>query len=299
MAFKSIYAPSSKKPHMQDRKDGGAFPILTILQYNFSIVSWILVGASLQALAVYLFSSGRYVLLISTTLLAAKITRSLLQASKLAPNPYLKDVIPGRTTALLPDENSGEVETASSRKIAVLHLGAKSNHPFGYFAPQFSKVGDWVNKMSNDMDSGKVSGFMGQTTFHRLDERGAPEVTLISYWDSIESLWAFAHGDLHREAWQWWEKIIKANGYVGINHEIFEADAQHWENIYVNFQPTMMGATTHLRRGGKTLEGGVVSDQWISPLVDARRGKLAKSSGRMGREVSQYDANRVAKERYE
>jgi len=54
-----------------------------------------------------------------------------------------------------------------------------------------------------------------------------------------------------------------------------------------------------LRRGGKTLEGGVVSDEWISPLVDARRGVLAKSSGRLGREVSQYDANRVAKELYE
>ncbi|KAK5084855.1 hypothetical protein LTR70_007756 [Exophiala xenobiotica] len=295
MAFTSIYQPSSKKSNIQDSK----FEILNVLRYNFSILTWILVGASLQALAVYLFSSGRYVLLISTILLIAKITRTLLQAYEITPNPYLEDVFPGRTTALLPNEETGEIETASSRKIAVLHLGAKSNHPFGYFAPQFSKVGEWIQKMNEGFDYGTTKGFLGQTTFHRLDERGAPEVVLISYWSSVEDIWAFAHDDLHREAWQWWEKTIKENGYVGINHEIFEADAQHWENIYVNFQPTMMGATTHLKKGGKTLEGGIVPDQWISPLVDARRGKLAKSSGRMGREISKYDANRVAKELYE
>lgn len=299
MAFSSIYTPLSEKPHMQDLKEGGSFPLWTVIRFNFSVVSWILVGASLQALAVYLFSSGRYVLLISTTLLIAKIARTLLHTYYVTPSSYLKDVIPGRTTALLPNENTGELEAASSRKIAVLHLGARSNHPWGYFAPQFSKLGHWINKMNEEMDSGRAKGFMGQTTFHRLNQQGTPEVTLISYWDSIEDLWAFAHDDVHREAWQWWEKTIKQNGYVGINHEIFEADAQHWENIYVNFQPTMMGATTHLKRGGKALEGGIVPDQWISPLVDARRGKLAKSSGRLGREVTKYDENRVAKELYE
>jgi len=295
MAITSIYPPSTKKSSIQDRRFEG----LTVLQYNFSVITWILVGASLQALAVYLFSSGRYILLVSTLLLSAKIIKTLLQAYSVTPNPYLQDVFAGRTTALLPNQETGEIETASSRKIAVLHLGAKSNHPFGYFAPQFKAVGGWLDKMNEGFDYGTTKGFLGQTTFHRLDERGAPEVVAISYWNSIEDIWAFAHGDLHREAWQWWEKTIKENGYVGINHEIFEADAQHWENIYVNFQPTMMGATTHLKKGGKTIESGVVPDQWISPLIDARRGKLAKSSGRMGREISQYDANRVAKELYE
>ncbi|KAK5944749.1 hypothetical protein PMZ80_001949 [Knufia obscura] len=297
MTFTSVYAPFSKKPQIQDFS--GSSPLATALQINFSFISWILVGASLQALAVYLFSSGRYVLLISTIVLVARIARSFLQYYNVLPNPYLEGVIPGRTTALLPNKETGEVEKASARKIAVLHLGAKSNSPLGYFAPQFATVADWLHKMDKENDSGRVSGFLGQTSFYRLDERGAPEVVALSYWDSIESLWAFAHDDLHREAWMWWEKTIKDNGYVGINHEIFEADAQHWENIYINFQPTMMGATTYLKKGGKTLEGGVVPDQWIRPLIDAKRGPLAKSSGRMGRDLSQYDANRVAKELYE
>lgn len=252
----------------------------------------------MQALAVYLFSRGHYILLISTVLLLAKLANTLLQAAGITKNPYLEGVIPGRTTALLPDDSTGELTTASNKKIVVLHLGAKSNHPFGIFAPQFGKVGDWVTKMNDEMDAGKTNGFLGQTTFWRMDPKGAPEVNLISYWESIEDLWAFAHSGTHREAWQWWERTIKDNGYVGINHEIFEADAQHWENVYVNFQPTMMGATTHLVRGGKKLEGGVVDDKWISPLVDARRGPLAKSSGRMGRPITGYDGNRVAKDEY-
>lgn len=59
----------------------------------------------------------------------------------------------------------------------------------------------------------------------------------LSYWRSIEDLHAFAHAPLHREAWTWWEKTIKAHGFIGVNHEIYEADRGHWENVYVNFQP--------------------------------------------------------------
>ena len=143
MAIKSIFQPFAKRPHMQDLSGGSWISIENVLRYNFSIYTWILLGASLQALVVFLVSSGRYVLLISTVLLFAKVSRTLLQAFNFAPNPYLEDVIPGRTTALVPDED-GNIATSGSEKIAVLHLGAKSNHPFGYLAPQFAGVGDWV-----------------------------------------------------------------------------------------------------------------------------------------------------------
>lgn len=152
--------------------------------------------------------------------------------------------------------------------------------------------------MNEEMDSGKVKGFLGQTTYNRQDQRGVAELCLISYWESVEDLWAFAHSGTHRECWQWWEKTIKQNDCVGINHEIFEADAGHWENVYVNFQPTMQGATTYVRRG-KTIESGVVAEEFVSPLVDARRGKLARSSGRLGREISKLDNSRVGKEIYD
>lgn len=285
---------------MQDRLIGKTFSTTVLFQYGISPLSWALIGASLQALAVYLFSSGRYILLISTLALLFKLANMLLQAYNVIPNPLLENVIEGRTTALVPDQETGEITTAAGEKIVVLHLGAKSNSPFGFFHSQFQKVGEYLEDMNTIMDKGDVNGFLGQTTFFRQDERGATEVVLISYWRSIEDLWSFAHSGVHREAWTWWEKTIKQNGAVGIHHEIFEADAKNWENLYVNFQPTMMGATTFLRKkNGEKLQGGVVADEFVSPLVDARRGKLAKSSGRMGREITKFDETRVAKERYE
>ena len=36
----------------------------------------------------------------------------------------------------------------------------------------------------------------------------------------------------------------------------------------------------------------MIDDEWIIPLVDARKGKLAKSSARLGRDPIKYDADR-------
>lgn len=60
-------------------------------------------------------------------------------------------------------------------------------------------------------------------------------------------------------------------------HEVFEAPAGMWESVYLNTQPTMMGATKILRRDGKEGE-----KEWISPLVDASGGELRSSHGRRG-----------------
>ena len=75
--------------------------------------------------------------------------------------------------------------------------------------------------------------------------------------------------------------MVKDLDHMGINHEIYVADKGNWESIYINFQPTMLGATTYLKRNGK-LEGGVVPEEWLSPLVDASRGTLRTSAGRLG-----------------
>lgn len=297
MAFKQIYGSHSSRPQINDRQTGGTFRPSVIAQINFATSTWILVGACLQALAVYLFSNGHYVLLIATVGILMKIGRTVLQIYGLLPNPYKENVFDGRTTALLPDSETGEIDDASDKKIAVLHLGAKSHHPLGYIAPQFKKLGGWATKMYDEFDAGNVPGFLGQTTYHRVDAKGAPELVAISYWQSIQDIWNFAHSPVHKAAWQWWEDEIKLNGYVGINHEIFEADAKNWETIYVNFEPTLMGATTHLVRDGK-VQSGMVPDKWVSPLVDARRGPLAKSSGRMGRSLQPHDADRIAKHLY-
>jgi hypothetical protein len=94
---------------------------------------------------------------------------------------------------------------------------------------------------------------------------------------------AYAHSTLHREAWDYWNRTVKAHNFLGIHHEVYEADAGHWENIYANFQPTGLGATSYLRRANGKLEGGQVSDEWLSPLLPANRGKLSTMWGRLSR----------------
>lgn len=144
--------------------------------------------------------------------------------------------------------------------------------------------------MLAELDANATSaGFLGTTNWTRKDERGAIELVNIMYWKDLASIHEFAHSPLHREAWAWWEATLKEHHFMGINHEIYEADGGAWETIYANFQPTGYAATSHFVRDGGKLESGVVSDQWIAPLVEANRGKLARSSGRLGWEPTKHD----------
>jgi len=38
---------------------------------------------------------------------------------------------------------------------------------------------------------------------------------------------AFAHSPLHREAWDYWNRIIKSHEFLGVHHEVYEAEAKH------------------------------------------------------------------------
>jgi hypothetical protein len=57
-------------------------------------------------------------------------------------------------------------------------------------------------------------------------------------------------------------------------HEIFVAPKGHWESIYINSEPLGLGAATF---PVKTETGTM----WQNSLVDASRGVLRSSKGRM------------------
>ncbi len=275
-----------------------------------------LLGACTQACLALLVRNKYYAFLPAGILLSFRVINALLIHFNLKKNPFLeKAILKKRFSAVVPNAD-GRIRGAGQEKVVILLLGAKSNHPFGFFAPEFLKTFKWMAEMNAEFDKqdgpngckfppltldhrkkrqGLTKCFpqtvLGQTGWQRKDERGAMEFVFISYWRGIDDLHAFAHGPVHRPAWLWWEKTIKQHDMIGINHEIYEADKGHWENMYVNFQPTGLGATTFLRRGDK-LEGGEVSDEWISPLVDASRGRLKSSSGRLGVAPTRFDRNR-------
>ena len=138
---------------------------------------------------------------------------------------------------------------------------------------------------------------LGQTQFTRKDANGATENLFISYWRSIECVHAYAHSPLHREAWLWWDKTLSAHKHIGFMHEVFEAPKGMWEGVYINFQPVLLGATTYLKRGGKT-EAGEVNDEWVSGLLDANRGRLRTSNGRRGMTGEDTDKDKFGKNYY-
>ena len=213
------------------------FPLTSwsqLINTNFSLTTHLLLGASLQSLLCFFIRDSYYVFLLASLILCTRIVNAVLIHYNLKPNPYLEKVLFGKSTAVVPDQNGHIAAPADHHeKIAVCLLGAKSNHPFGLLAPEFLNMYKWLEEMNDNFDTqDKVpDGFLGQTNWQRKDERGVVEVMFLSYWRSIEDLHAFAHAPLHRDAWMWFEKTIKAHGYMGVNHEIYEADRGHWVSV--------------------------------------------------------------------
>ncbi|KAK5045089.1 hypothetical protein LTR84_010237 [Exophiala bonariae] len=288
MAFKSVLPPSDKKPKSQSRSPSGKSRFLYALRENFSVSTWLLIGALLQSILVFIIPR-LYAFLPVFLILAARFGDSLAITFGFKRNYYMDDAILHRVSPQIPDEDGNFHEDSSNEKVVVFMLGAKSNHPLGIFAPNLKETGDFLNNMTKALEQNSVeNGFYGGSTWSSQDKNGANEFLFLSYWRSTEDVHNFAYQPVHRAAWDWWNASVGDGklDHIGINHEIFEVDRHHWEGVYINFQPTLLGATTYLKKGDKMV-GGNVPDQWISPLIDARRGKLRTSAGRLGRDPQQ------------
>jgi Domain of unknown function (DUF4188) len=131
---------------------------------------------------------------------------------------------------------------------------------------------------------------MGMSTWIGAGERAASsEYATFSYWRSIDDIHQFALSPIHRDAWDWWNKTLAKHSHLGIMHEIFEIPKRNgWEGIYINYHPTGLAATTRLVSGGEKAEG---PQEWVNPIVDARRGVFRSSRGRMARGDAEGSSN--------
>jgi len=102
------------------------------------------------------------------------------------------------------------------------------------------------------------------------------EIMAVMYFRSAEGLHAFAHSPAHREGWAWYIKTVEKHPYMGIWHETFVSPAGHWETVYMNERPMLLGA-------GQWPVDGKEGRKWASPVVDAMKGQLRTKWGRMGR----------------
>lgn len=149
-------------------------------------------------------------------------------------------------------------------------------------------------------------GFLGSSNWignsHQATDN---ELLTIMYFRDMDGLHRFAHDDIHREGWRWWNDHVKQYPHIAIWHEAYNVPAGRWESVYINTEPTMLGkqystqpflffepsasvgganscaigATTHPRRKADSSE---IQTRWHSPIIDSRKGLLKTMGGRMG-----------------
>jgi hypothetical protein len=146
----------------------------------------------------------------------------------------------------------------------------------GILGPRFKELGGFFDKMQRDLDANAEKyGLLGASSWIGNGERATGnELLTVMYFKTAEGVHAFAHDPLHREGWLWWNKIIASTPYISIWHELYVAPKGHYESIYVNSEPILLGSVVSPIQ---TKQG----KQWISSVVDASRGVLKSSRGRM------------------
>jgi hypothetical protein len=81
-----------------------------------------------------------------------------------------------------------------------------------------------------------------------------------------------------RDGWNWWNKEVGKLPHLSIYHEVYHAPAGNWESIYVNSHLSGINSTQF-----KVIDKDTGIEQWTHPVVDASRGLMKTSAGRMDR----------------
>ena len=106
----------------------------------------------MQSLLVLLLPKT-YAVLPALSLLGLLTINTILVTKGIRPNPYLSGLLWKKTTAQVFDKN-GNFAGPGQEKVAVLLLGAKSNHPLGVLSPDYPKLVNYIKRMSEELEGG-------------------------------------------------------------------------------------------------------------------------------------------------
>lgn len=248
------------------------------IRNQLSTSTWLCLGAIAQGALILL--AGRIALLPAVLVVLYRAFDAYAMTVGWRHNPYMDDVILKKFSAQFPDSEGRYGNTPSNNDVVVLLIGTRCNHPMGLLAPGFKQLGDFFGNMSKDLDKhSEEFGFLGMTSWLNSSERETkPEFMAVCYFRTTEGLHAFAHSEYHLNAWDWWYNTIKEPAHLSIWHEIYHAPKGHWESIYANSHPTGINSTTF-----KVFDQETGTEKWASPVVDASKGLLRTSAGRMNR----------------
>ena len=137
-------------------------------------------------------------------------------------------------------------------------------------------------------DNAEENGFLGSSTYIGSQRSSNNQLLNVMYFKNSDYVHNYVGGALHRDAWNWWNKIAPTHPHLMISHELYQVPKGYWESIYKQGAPIGVADTLHpvtLKSGGKE------EKVWMSPVVDACKGVLKSSVGRMGRSSSEKESS--------
>lgn len=283
-SYKPLFAPTTTRAR-------GRPPTVffhNLIRETISLPTWLALGAFLQAILLLLPIRRYMALAPATAWLIWQIVNEGLMAIGAKPDVYAARSLQTKFTAVFPPKSPSDdsIETRDSpggESLCLFILGFSCNHALGPLAPGYKNIVDLAQGMFKELaetagTGAADSGLLGQTPFfnagHNTTKTG---ITTIFYFRSMDDVHRYATGVTHTKAVQWWAKNAKNYPHLGIMHELYQVDQGNWENIYANHEPVLFAATQHpvVDKDGKT--------QFVSPVVEARTGRLSTTKGRLGR----------------
>ncbi|KAL2871652.1 monooxygenase fmaE [Aspergillus lucknowensis] len=278
--LKPLVEPMTAQPEsLLNRK----VPRLTLLANNFQFSTWLLAAAFVQGLITWLFPTA-FTFIPALLILGYRGIDVLLITYGYRPNRYMDGVItsPRSFSAQIPDETGDFGDRPSRDTVVVLLLGTKSNHPLGILYPAFIKTAQLFEEMVHDLEEHREEyTYLTSTSWISNTDpniNAAREIMTIFYFRSMEGVHKFAHGPIHRRGWDWWNRTAREHPDISIMHEVYEAPAGCWENVYENYRPVGLAtARFPMHRDEKAPK------QWIGTIVDATKANMRSASRRLGR----------------
>jgi heme-degrading monooxygenase HmoA len=236
---------------------------------DFRMSTWMLAGASLQAISFLLL--GQHALMVTGILLVYQCGMGILQDKGIIKTDKSENVNWGKWTIQLPYSRSGTTAKESNpgdEQVVVFLLGSRSSHPRGRFTPGFKVMGAYITDMWLDLDKNQqINGFLGKSPLlHATNESAGNTMCWLSYWKDMDSLQAFANSPVHKEGMSWYLKTaLKEHPSIGIMHETYRIPRGYWESVSHNMRPFGLSDTKLFIQDKET---GAVKE--VRPLMEAR-----------------------------
>lgn len=188
-------------------------------------------------------------------------------------NTWSAGVQEGKTTAV---NNPDQIPASGPNgQIIVFLVGARVNHPLGILAPGVRTFVNYFGSMADDLESRRSEyGMLGSSSWIANKERSSNnDILFIYYFRTVDGVNKFAHDASHLNGLKWYTRFSKHHKHLALRHELYHIPAGHWENIFLNSHPTLIGATSYY-------DGG--QGKWATMLQPGTAEPLQSMWGRMG-----------------